>query len=90
MYPAKCLATWQKTALATAINPGGASTQPQIQDRGKVVKISKADGSVEFIASGLRTPNGIGLGPNNEIFVADNQGDWLPSCKIHSGTDYRN
>ena len=68
--------------LATAINPGGASTQPQIQDRGKVVKISKADGSVEFIASGLRTPNGIGLGPNNEIFVADNQGDWLPSCKI--------
>jgi len=68
--------------LATAINPGGASTQPQIQDRGKVVKISKANGSVEFIASGLRTPNGIGLGLDNEIFVSDNQGDWLPACKI--------
>jgi len=27
--------------LATAINPGGASTKPQIPDRGKVVKISK-------------------------------------------------
>ncbi len=68
--------------LATAINPGGASTQPQIQDRGKVVKISKADGSMEFIASGLRTPNGIGIGVDNELFVADNQGDWLPSSKI--------
>ncbi len=68
--------------LATAINPGGASTQPQIQDRGKVVKISKADGSMELIASGLRTPNGIGLGVDNEIFVADNQGDWLPASKI--------
>jgi len=68
--------------LATAINPGGASTQPQIQDRGRVVKINKNTGNTEFIAHGLRTPNGIGLGVDNEIFVADNQGDWLPACKI--------
>ena len=69
-------------ALATAINPGGASTQPQIPDRGKAVKISKKDGSVEFVAHGLRTPNGVGLGTDNEIFIADNQGDWLPASKI--------
>lgn len=69
-------------ALATAIEPGGASANPQIPDRGKVVKISKKDGSIEFIASGLRTPNGIGIGVDGEIFVADNQGDWLPSSKI--------
>jgi cytochrome c len=68
--------------LATAINPGGASTQPQIPDRGKVLKISRQDGSVEFIATGLRTPNGIGYGVDNEIYIADNQGDWLPSSKI--------
>ena len=68
--------------LGTAINPGGVSTQPQIPDRGKVVKISKTDGSLEFIAHGLRTPNGIGIGVDNEIFVADNQGDWLPASKI--------
>ncbi|GAA4425458.1 hypothetical protein GCM10023188_06420 [Pontibacter saemangeumensis] len=68
--------------LATAINPGGASTQPQIPDRGKVVKISKKDGSYALIASGLRTPNGIGFGVDNEIFIADNQGDWLPASKI--------
>ena len=69
-------------ALATAINPGGASTQPQIPDRGKVLKISKEDGSYELIAQGLRTPNGIGFGVDNEIFIADNQGDWLPASKI--------
>jgi cytochrome c len=68
--------------LAIAILPGGASARPQINDRGKVVKISKKDGSIEFIARGLRTPNGIGIGPDNEIFIADNQGDWLPSSKI--------
>ena len=69
-------------ALATAINPGGASTQPQIPDRGKVAKISRKDGSVEFVAQGLRTPNGVGIGIDNEVFVADNQGDWLPASKI--------
>jgi cytochrome c len=68
--------------LATAINPGGASTKPQIPDRGKVVKISKSDGSFRLVASGLRTPNGIGFGTDNEIYIADNQGDWLPSSKI--------
>ncbi|MGV3586417.1 MAG: PA14 domain-containing protein [Adhaeribacter sp.] len=68
--------------LATAINPGGASTKPQIPDRGKVVKISKKDGSFELVSSGLRTPNGIGFGVDNEIFIADNQGDWLPASKI--------
>ncbi len=68
--------------LATAIDPGGASTKPQIPDRGKVMKISQKDGSVEFIAHGLRTPNGIGWGVDGELFVADNQGDWLPSSKI--------
>ncbi|MDH3712071.1 MAG: DUF1080 domain-containing protein, partial [Cyclobacteriaceae bacterium] len=68
--------------LATAINPGGASTQPQIPDRGKIVKISQADGSMEFLAHGLRTPNGIGEGVDHQLFIADNQGDWLPSSKI--------
>ncbi len=73
--------------LATAIVPGGASVDPQMKDRGKVIKINKNTGALSFIASGLRTPNGIGLGYNNELFVADNQGDWLPSSKIVHITD---
>ncbi|MEI9946273.1 MAG: hypothetical protein WDN26_18890 [Chitinophagaceae bacterium] len=56
--------------------------QPQIPDRGKVLKISKADGSFSFIASGLRVPNGVGLGVDNEMFLTDNQGDWLPANKL--------
>jgi cytochrome c len=68
--------------LATAINPGGASTQPQIPDRGKVIKVNKNTGELTFVASGLRTPNGIGIGYKGDLFVADNQGDWLPSSKI--------
>lgn len=69
-------------ALATAILPGGASAPDQNPDRGKVIKISMADGTAEHVASGLRTPNGLAFGVDGELFVADNQGDWLPSSKL--------
>ncbi|MEM9545556.1 MAG: family 16 glycoside hydrolase [Bacteroidota bacterium] len=68
--------------LATAIEPGGASTNPQLPDRGKVLKVNIETGEREFVAHGLRTPNGIGIGYRGDIYVADNQGDWLPSSKI--------
>ena len=37
---------------------------------------------METLAWGLRTPNGIGRGPGGEIFLTDNQGDWLPASKL--------
>ena len=69
-------------ALATAIEPGGASTNPQIADRGKVIKVDIKTGELEFIAHGFRTPNGVGVGYGGDIYIADNQGDWLPASKI--------
>ena len=68
--------------LATAINPGGASTYPQNHDRGRTVEIDAKTGEFKFITSGLRTPNGIGFGALGNLYIADNQGDWLPSSKI--------
>lgn len=68
--------------LAIAIDPGGKSTQPQNPDRGKVLKIDAKTGDYEFIAQGLRTPNGIGFGVGGHIYITDNQGDWLPSSKL--------
>src|SRR5690606_17955009 len=68
-------------ALATAILPGGASAPDQAPGRGSVIRISP-QGTVDFIARGLRTPNGIGLGPGGALYVTDNQGDWLPSSKL--------
>ncbi|WP_020207623.1 family 16 glycoside hydrolase [Gilvimarinus chinensis] len=69
-------------ALATAILPGGASADPQAPDRGHAFKVNKSTGEVTMIASGLRTPNGIGFGIDEQLFIADNQGDWIPSSKI--------
>ena len=69
-------------SLATAILPGGASADPQNPDRGTVIRINKETGEVEIFARGLRTPNGLAFGVDGEIFLADNQGDWLPASKI--------
>jgi len=57
------------------------SNERQKPDRGKTIKIGK-DGSYEWINYGLRTPNGIGIGIDNEIFVTDNQGEWVPGNKV--------
>ncbi|MEN8161837.1 MAG: hypothetical protein ABFS41_17335, partial [Myxococcota bacterium] len=68
--------------LATAVEPGGASSREQAPGRGAVVRIDPHDGSVTTVAFGLREPNGIGRGPGGRIFVTDNQGDWLPASKV--------
>lgn len=68
--------------LAIGIDPGGRSTAKQNIDRGRVIKVDIKTGEFKYIASGLRTPNGIGKNSKGEIFITDNQGDWLPSCKL--------
>ncbi|MFB4262426.1 family 16 glycoside hydrolase [Nonomuraea sp. GTA35] len=69
--------------LSVAIDYGGATTDPQpARDRGTAIKVSKATGKVEYVAGGLRTPNGLGWGPEGELFVMDNQGGWLPASKL--------
>ncbi len=73
---------WLYANLAIAIDPGGKSTRPQVPGRGQAIRISLENGRFETVAHGLRTPNGIGLGPEGEIFITDNQGDWLPSSKL--------
>lgn len=50
--------------------------------RGFAFKVSKA-GQFEPFAWGLRSPAGIGASPDGEIFFTDNQGDWVPTSKLH-------
>jgi hypothetical protein len=69
--------------LSVSINYGGATTDPQpAANRGTTIKISKATGAVTYVAGGLRTPHGIGWGPEGDAFVTDNQGGWLPANKL--------
>ena len=56
--------------------------EKQKKERGTVIKIKKEDGSIEVLCRGLRTPNGLGFGLDEALFVTDNQGQWLPGNKL--------
>ena len=49
--------------------------------RGWVLKV-KPDGEVEPIASGVRSPCGLGWNQEGDLFYTDNQGDWMPVCGL--------
>ena len=49
------------------------------RNRNTLGRVAIGGGAWEVVATGLRNPNGIGLGPDNEIFVTDNQGNWRPT-----------
>ncbi|MFI5934143.1 family 16 glycoside hydrolase [Actinoplanes sp. NPDC051494] len=69
--------------LSVSIDLGGATTVPQgSPNRGTSLKINRATGAVEYVAGGLRTPDGLGWGPEGDIFVTDNQGGYLPASKL--------
>ncbi len=47
-----------------------------------MLKVHIDTGVTEVVAGGLRTPDGIGIGPSGAILVTDNQGEWLPANKL--------
>ncbi|MEO0414114.1 MAG: carbohydrate-binding protein [Verrucomicrobiota bacterium] len=49
--------------------------------RGWVMKYSP-DGKTTPVSSGHRTPNGLGFDLKGNLFVTDNQGDWVGSSKL--------
>lgn len=50
-------------------------------ERGTVHTVD-ALGRVELLGSGLREPNGIGFGPDGELFATDNDGEWVAANKL--------
>ncbi|MET8044334.1 discoidin domain-containing protein [Micromonospora sp. NPDC005215] len=69
--------------LSVGIDYGGNTTNPQtVANRGTTIKVNKDTGALSYVAGGLRTPHGIGWGPENGIFVTDNQGGWQPASKL--------
>lgn len=54
----------------------------QSQERGCVLEVDSAAGTHTPYACGFRTPNGMTLGPDDELFVTENQGNWVPASKL--------
>ncbi len=50
--------------------------------RGWVMQLTP-DGRLYPFASGFRSPNGIGFDANGNLFVTDNQSDWVPTGSLY-------
>lgn len=67
----------------TAYLPGSKPAFPVPDGPGSLLKIDPVARTWQAVATGLRTPNGMGIGPDGELFGGDNQGEWLPSSRIN-------
>lgn len=71
-------------ALSTAMAPPGwtgmmSNAAPNDLLRGSVLEVDLSSRTFRAIAGGVRTPNGLGFGPDGSLFYCDNQGTWMPS-----------
>jgi glucose/arabinose dehydrogenase len=56
-----------------------------VRYRGCVVKVSP-EGKLDRVSCGLRQPNGLVVSPEGDLFVTDNQGDWVGTSPLHHVT----
>lgn len=57
---------------------------------GWALRISPDGAKLDAICSGFREPNGIGtFGPDRDVFVSENQGQWMAACKLNHVTPGR-
>jgi hypothetical protein len=60
----------------------GGGHQSKAPWRGWCVKITPK-GELVPLATGLRSPNGINISPDGDLFYVDNQGEWVATCKMN-------
>ncbi|WP_165788628.1 3-keto-disaccharide hydrolase [Rubritalea profundi] len=70
-------------AQGSPVRSGGRGFERISPTNGSIFKVSKEGSTLEQFASGFRSPNGIGVGPNGEITAGDNEGSFMPRCPIH-------
>ena len=64
------------------VGKGGGNMSYNAPWRGWVYR-SDRPGHFQPIASGFRSPCGIGMRPQDELFITDNQGDWVADCCLY-------
>ncbi len=67
----------------TNYTPGTTGAYAVPDGGGLILKVDPETGNYEVYADGMRTPNGMNVGTDGEMFVCDNQGSWLPSSAMY-------
>jgi glucose/arabinose dehydrogenase len=61
---------------------GGNQLGPDEPWHGPLFRVSADGKQLSAFAKGFRAPNGLTISPDDAIYVAENQGNWIPSSKI--------
>lgn len=64
------------------VGKGGGNMSYNAPWRGWVYR-SDRPGHFQPLANGFRSPCGIGMSPQDELFITDNQGDWVADCCLY-------
>ena len=67
---------------AMPVLAGGRGFAPWTPNNGTVMKVSKGGSKLEVVAWGFRAPGGVGVSPDGIITTGENEGTWVPACKI--------
>ncbi|MCM8538087.1 MAG: DUF1080 domain-containing protein [Lentisphaeraceae bacterium] len=70
-------------AKAAPVDKGGRGFQKVTPHNGTVLKLSKDGSKLEVYSTGMRASNGIGVSPDGQLTAGDNEGTWVPHCKLH-------
>jgi len=70
-------------AKGAPVKAGGRGFGKTHEHHGVVFKVSKDGSTSEVHGNGLRAPGGMGVGPNGEVTTGENEGTYVPACKIN-------
>ena len=70
-------------AKGAPVLAGGRGFDRVLPHNGTLLKIPKDGKGMEVIATGLRAPGGLAVGPNGEFTTGENEGSWQPVCKLN-------
>jgi hypothetical protein len=54
-----------------------------VPQHGTLMKVSADGAKSEIVCNGFRAANGVGIGPNGELAVSDQEGHWTPANRIN-------
>ena len=82
-YHEFCLGLETDRAGNFYFNKGGNLGDAKIPHHGTLLKVSPDGKKLSVVATGLRAPNGIGMGPEDQITSSDNEGNWVPASRVN-------
>ncbi len=65
------------------VNPGGRGFMKIVPHHGAILKVSADGSTIETVATGMRAPNGMGVSPDGIITSGDNEGTYMPRCRLN-------